>query len=173
MHGWVNVDVREDVHPDVVDDCSLLSKFDNNSADVIYASHLTEHFKRSEYLSVLKRWREVLKDGGTLRVAVPDMEAVVKCYLYEGDIRPFQHMIFGSQRHDFDFHYIGFDEKFLSESLLEAGFKSPKRYDWKDTDHFFVDDYSQCYWPSFNYTSRRKDSEVEGKLISLNMEAIK
>ena len=173
IHGWVNVDVRDDVNPDVVDDCATLSKFENNSASVIYCSHLAEHFKRKDHIAVFKRWLEVLKPGGILRLAVPDMEAVTKCYLYEGDIRPFQHMIFGSQRHDFDYHYIGFDEKFLRESLLEAGFKSAERYDWRGTEHFFVDDFSQAYWPSFDCTSRRKEGVIKGKLISLNMEAVK
>ena len=115
----------------------------------------------------------LILDSPTPSRAVPDMEAVMKCYLYEGDIRPFQHMIFGSQRHDFDYHYIGFDEKFLRESLLEAGFKSAERYDWRGTEHFFVDDFSQAYWPSFDCTSRRKEGVIKGKLISLNMEAVK
>ena len=36
LPGFVNVDIREDVNPDVVDNCFTLEKFDNDSVDLIY-----------------------------------------------------------------------------------------------------------------------------------------
>jgi hypothetical protein len=49
--------------------------------------------------------------------------------------------------------------------MEEAGFKNVKRYDWKKTEHFYVDDYSQAYLPHMD--------KLNGKLMSLNVEATK
>jgi len=48
---------------------------------------------------------------------------------------------------------------------LSIGFKDIKRYDWRKTEHFYVDDYSQTYYPHMD--------KEDGKLMSLNVEAIK
>lgn len=175
IKGYINVDCRADINPtpDVVDDCAKLEKFENNSASVIYNSHIIEHFKHREYKQVLKRWYDVLKPGGILRTATPDFRAICECYLYHGDLKPFLHSLCGSQRHDFDYHYVLFDEKLLTESLLEVGFKEVRKYDWRNTDHFYIDDFSQAYFPQISYNTRRPEGKVEGRLISLNLEAIK
>ena len=39
IDGFINVDIREDVEPDVPDDVFKLEKFEKNSADLIYACH--------------------------------------------------------------------------------------------------------------------------------------
>lgn len=43
IHGFVNVDIREETEPDVVDDISKLEKFSCNSVDLIYSCHSFEH----------------------------------------------------------------------------------------------------------------------------------
>jgi len=48
---------------------------------------------------------------------------------------------------------------------MDVGFKEVVRYDWRKTEHFYVDDYSQAYLPHMDKTN--------GKLMSLNVEAIK
>ena len=53
----------------------------------------------------------------------------------------------------------------LKEDLQKAGFKSVKKYDWRNTEHFYVDDYSQTYYPHMD--------KENGKLMSLNVEATK
>jgi len=173
IHGYVNVDIREDVDPDVVDDITTLGKFKNNSADVIYACHVLEHTTRDDSKKVMKRWFEVLKPGGLLRVSVPDMEAVFEYYMVHKDLDLMGAFLYGSQRHEFDFHYMGWDEATLTRDLKKIGFKNMGRYDWRETDHFFIDDFSQAYLPKISYDTRRIEGNIEGKLMSLNMEAIK
>lgn len=171
IHGFTNVDIREDVNPDLVDDVFKLNKIDNNSVELIYASHVLEH---AQYpLQVLERWYEVLKPGGTLRIAVPDMQAVCEHYIYHKDITVLKSFIWGSQKHPYDFHYVGFDEKLMRQLLEQIGFKDIHRYDWRKTEHFFIDDYSQCYLPEISYKSRRPGDTINGKLMSLNIEATK
>lgn len=165
IHGFINVDIRADVEPDVQDDIFKLEKFDNNSVDLIYCCHTLEHLKRIDVPIALARWYQVLKSGGTLRVAVPDMEAMFAHYFYWKDLPYLYSALGGSQRHEFDFHLSHFDFPTLSNILTSVGFKDIHRYDWRKTEHFYVDDYSQTYWPHMD--------KEHGKSMSLNIEATK
>jgi len=173
IHGFTNVDIREDVEPDLIDDVFKLEKVDRESVDLIYACHVLEHARRQESKDAIKRWYEVLKTGGTLRVSVPDPQAVFEHYICHKDLKALESFIYGSQKHPYDFHYTGWDFSLIEKDLKEAGFSSVKRYDWRDTEHFYIDDYSQAYLPKISYTSREKRGIIEGKLMSLNVEAVK
>ena len=71
---FVNVDIRPEVNPDLLDDAFKLEKVKNGSVDLIYASHVLEHGDFNETEMALQRWSDVLKSGGKIRLAVPDME---------------------------------------------------------------------------------------------------
>lgn len=166
IKGFINVDIRNDLQLDVVDDIRTLKTFKNESADLIYSCHGIEHFFKDERLTVLSRWHQVLKKGGTLRLALPDFEMVAKCYL-DGSV-PFEKLwssLNGSQRHPYDFHYHCYDFKHLTKDLEEVGFANVRRYDWRKTEHADYDDYSQAYWPHMD--------KANGILLSLNVEATK
>lgn len=166
IFGFLNIDIDPAVNPDIVDDIRTLSKIDNNSVDYIFSSHNLEHCGRHEYKQVLTRWFEVLRPGGLLRVAVPDLEAVFRYYLETGDsLSMLLGFLYGGQRNNYDYHKCGFDFNLLSNKLIEVGFINVKRYNWKDTEHFFIDDYSQSYLPHMN--------KGDGTLMSLNVEAYK
>jgi predicted SAM-dependent methyltransferase len=49
--------------------------------DVVYHSHILEHFKRQRAGAFLRECYRVLKRGGVLRVAVPDLERIARDYL--------------------------------------------------------------------------------------------
>lgn len=165
MYGFINVDIRADVEPDVQDNIFLLKKFEPNSVDLIYACHVLEHIERKQVTLALKRWYEVLKPDGMVRIAVPDFEAVAAHYLYWKQLHLLYSALGGSQRHEADYHLSHFDFITLKEQLMLAGFSSIERYDRWMTDHAFVDDYSAAYWPHKDFQN--------GKLMSLNVEAIK
>ena len=171
MHGFVNVDVREDIKPDVVCDITKISsKF--KDVDLIYACHVLEHFpwqpfvfQPTTYFDVLKDWRDALKEGGVLRLSVPDFDAACEHYIANKDLKTIRAFLYGGQKYDYDFHYHCWTQETLTRDLLKVGFKSVKIYDWQQTEHFFVDDYSQAYLPHMD--------KANGKLMSLNMEAVK
>ena len=73
--GFLNVDILDSSAVDLQDDISKLNKVPDNSVDLIYACHVLEHFSHVEALAVLKRWHEVLKPGGELRISVPDTDS--------------------------------------------------------------------------------------------------
>jgi predicted SAM-dependent methyltransferase len=173
IYGFTNIDIREDVNPDIVDDVFKLEKIKDNSVELIYVCHVLEHATIEEAKSAIKRWYQILKSGGVLRIAVPDLEAVFEHYIFHKDLKILNSFIYGSQKHDYDYHRCGWDEKTLTEFLKSVGFDSICRYDWRETEHFYIDDYSQCYLPEMSYKSRRLNDEIKGKLMSLNIEAIK
>lgn len=165
LDGYINVDVRELPGVDVIDNIMTLEKFNNNSANLIYVSHVLEHVGRKEYKSVLQRWFDILKPDGTLRIAVPDFEQVVAYYNETQDLSVLRGFLWGGQTYKENYHYMGWDFKSLQDDLKSIGFKNVYRYDWRNTEHSHIDDFSQCYIPHMD--------KENGKLMSLNVEAMK
>lgn len=165
--GYVHVDALPAAHVDIVGPVEKLP-MDDASVSLIYASHILEHFDRHEYKAVLAEWFRVLKPEGILRLAVPDFAACAAIYYERGladGLTGLVGLIVGGQRDQYDFHKMIFDEKFLSHELLALGFRQVRHWDWRQTDHAHIDDYSQAYIPHMD--------KENGRLMSLNLEAIK
>lgn len=78
--AWTNVDLRK-IEGVIYHDLRAPLPFDDNSFDAVYHSHVLEHFQRAEATSFIKECHRVLRHGGTLRVAVPDLESIAANYL--------------------------------------------------------------------------------------------
>ncbi len=78
---WTNVDFRATSSQVMEHNLREGIPFGNASFDVIYHSHLLEHFSRSYAVDFMRECFRVLKPGGILRVVVPDLEQIVRCYL--------------------------------------------------------------------------------------------
>lgn len=165
IHGFTNIDILPDVDPDLVEDIFLLPSYQPESVDLIYACHCLEHSDRNGYARILQRWHEVLKVGGVLRLAVPDIGAAFKWYGMTKDLRVLRGFFWGGQKNDYDHHGIGWDASTLIEDLSDAGFQTIHPWDWRKTEHSYVDDYSQSYLPHM--------AKESGVLMSLNLEAVK
>lgn len=172
IHGFINVDCREDINPDVVDDIKTLSKFNIESSSLILACHVLEHLDRKSVVEALKRWYDVLVPNGKVYICVPDMEAVFAHYFYWKDLKLIYSSLGGSQKHEADYHLSHFDETTLRELLETVGFKDVKRYDRWKTPWSYVDDYSAASEP-FAYYPHREGLPVKTKSMSLNMEGTK
>ncbi len=167
IHNFINIDIVDAAHVDICHEVDKLP-FPDNTASLIYVSHVLEHFGRYEVEGVLQEWRRVLVQGGVLRLAVPDFAAVVGMYSTEGlkdGFSGLMGLVCGGQRNVYDFHKIIFDEPFLTHLLRKVGFREVRRWDWRTTEHAHIDDFSQSYLPHMD-----KD---EGRLMSLNLEAVK
>ena len=79
--GFVHVDAHAYPHVDHQAKAENLAFVENGSADLLYASHLLEHYGRSEIEGVLSEWYRVLRPDGVLRLAVPDFEACAQALL--------------------------------------------------------------------------------------------
>jgi predicted SAM-dependent methyltransferase len=160
-----HVDILEFPHVDTVGPVEWLGHIESDCADLIYACHVLEHFGRYQVFDVVSEWYRVLRPGGILRVAVPDFEAAARTYVEHGDIRDVLGLIMGGQTTEHDYHKVIFDQTGLGELLEDVGFRRIRRYDWRTTEHAWLDDFSQAYLPHMD-----KDN---GTLVSLNVEAVK
>jgi len=163
--GFFHIDGFDGPHIDHVCSIENLSFIESNSIDLIYSSHVLEHFKRDRLPAVLTEWNRILKVGGVLRIAVPDFEAIVDVYNKYKDLNLVIGPLYGGQNYLYNIHYNTFDFKSLSAYLTKSNFGHIQRYDWRTTEHADIDDFSQAYIPHMD--------KENGTLISLNLEAKK
>jgi predicted SAM-dependent methyltransferase len=78
---WINLDFTS-THPDVIAH-NLLNglPYEDESIDVVYHSHVLEHFSKSDGEKFISECYRVLKKGGIIRIALPDLEIIAREYL--------------------------------------------------------------------------------------------
>ena len=84
--GWINIDNNSDNNIQKLDldwDLRKSLPFHDNSVDFIYNEHFLEHLTVEEGISAIKDFFRVLKPGGVMRIAMPDLEKIVHGYLDE------------------------------------------------------------------------------------------
>jgi predicted SAM-dependent methyltransferase len=79
--GWVNMDL-EAAAADLRHDARQPLPFPNGSVDFIYNEHFIEHLTIQEGLFALKECHRVLRDGGVLRIATPDLTYTLLRYFF-------------------------------------------------------------------------------------------
>lgn len=164
--GWIHIDGAEYPHIGFHD--IFLKNFDDDSADVIYSAHLIEYFDRDQVKELLKAWHYVIKPYGTVRIAVPDFRAMAKLYTYgHCSLQDIHGPLYGKMdlKGSPIYHRTVYDYESLKRLLEECGFKYIQKYDWRKTEHAFIDDHSQSYLPHMD--------KEDGTLISLNVECTK
>ncbi|MEN9202537.1 MAG: methyltransferase domain-containing protein [Thermostichus sp. DG02_3_bins_51] len=123
---WKILDALPSPYVDYVANAIQLSMFEDESIDQIYASHVVEHFGAAEVRVALADWYRVLKKGGKLFVAVPDLKVLAKLLTKEDlsyeDLAMITSMIYGGQVDEYDFHKMGYTIETLTQLLREVGF---------------------------------------------------
>jgi hypothetical protein len=98
------------------------STFADNSVDEIRASHVLEHFPGHKAEEVLREWVRVLKPGGILRVAVPDLDKLFDAVSSGNpDNWPIQGYLYGGQTDDDDYHRSGYNDGWLRHLMVKVG----------------------------------------------------
>jgi len=157
---WKILDIRPGPEVDFVGHCTDLSAFDDESVLEIYASHVLEHLSyQSSLAKALREFQRVLVPGGALRVSVPDLTILCQLFLEPAldfdDRFAVMRMMFGGQLNSADYHYMGFNEAFLTRYLRETGFDDIRRVD------------------SFGLFKDSSSHRFKGRPISLNLSARK
>jgi predicted SAM-dependent methyltransferase len=135
LPGFVNVDTLADApHVDVVADVTQPLPFEDGCAELIYAVHLLEHVATERVPAVLADWRRVLRPGGVLMLAVPDLDAIARILMersgwFTPPHAPWLGAIYGGQKDEWDFHKTGFTAPWLAYLLSNAGFGEVRRLD--------------------------------------------
>ena len=164
LPGFVHIDVADYPHIDHRHDARTLPMIADGAAELVYACHMLEYFDRVEVQPVLAEWRRVLRPGGTLRLAVPDFEALVAVYGKYGDLNRLIGPLYGRWPVPGAgltiYHRTVYDLASIRVVLESAGFRDVQRYDWHDVLPEGYDDYSRAYVPHMDQS---------GILISLNV----
>ncbi len=171
LHGYLHIDLSDYPHIDYKWRVDSLPMVEDNTVELIYASHVLEYFSDVEAISVLQEWHRVLQPGGILRLAVPDFEALVTVYRTTDIIGLITGPIFGTWKVSPEVtvsHKCLYNKIKLANYLYAAGFRHvrewyPLQVFTDKNDNF--DDFSQAYIPHMDKTN--------GKCISLNLEADK
>jgi predicted SAM-dependent methyltransferase len=164
---WYHIDGSDYPHVSSHDIINL--PFENNSVDLIYGSHVFEYFDRDQTPLVLQKWKTVLKPNGTLRLAVPDFGACANLYVKENiPLDKYVGMFYGKWKMNPDetiYHKTIYDFTSLKKLLEDNGFINIRQWDWRETCHSHIDDFSQAYFPHMDKSN--------GTLVSLNIECSK
>ena len=166
--GFVHVDQVPFPHVDHVSDLRELDMFGDGEASLIYACQVIEYFDEIEVVPVLEEWRRVLAPGGVLRLSVPNFRTIVSLYGAGLPLDWFLGTLYGripDGDGGFVYHRTTYDPPSFRRVLEKAGFVNPVEWDWRETEHADVDDFSQAYFPHME--------KERGILFNLNMEARK
>src|SRR5262249_21717221 len=143
FHGWRNLDrldLAEWAHRRGYAftqwDLSNGLPYDAGIADLIFMSHALEHFSYDDGARLLGECRRVLKQGGLIRVAVPDARRLIGLFLANelrgleqlcavedstGDIQILHELLYGGD------HRATYDADFLVTLLKRAGFSTARQ----------------------------------------------
>jgi|TARA_B100001964_G_scaffold240617_1_gene310839 predicted SAM-dependent methyltransferase len=164
---WIHIDGGEYDHLDSSD--IFIRAYEDDTADLIYSSHFIEYLDREEVVPLLKRWKEVLKPNGIMRLAVPNFEVYAKLYKEEQyPLDSFLGVLYGKMPMGDEtiYHKTVYDYVSLTDILIESvGMRDVREYDWRDTEHSQFDDHSQSYLPHMD--------KENGISMSLNVECRK
>jgi len=161
LKGWLNTELFGS--KDLVS-LNLLKKFPirSNSFDFVYSEHTIEHFSFDKAEHIMKESYRVLKKGGVVRVATPNLlflfclynkDQINKDYLdwttkefnLEAKMPSFAINNFvRSWGHEFIYDYQS-----LSYLLKKAGFKNIKRYSPGDSEYNELKNVEH-HWKSFS-----------------------
>ena len=136
MYGF---DGNEENNPDILGDIRLdLARLPDKSVDLIWCNHVIEHVRTHEVHGILVQFHRLLKDGGLLLIAVPDLEEVAKSVAKDGYLDRVLLSVNGNQMTAMDLlygyerdvkksslmqHQTGFTKLTLTRKLTKAGFK--------------------------------------------------
>jgi len=81
LDGWLNTDISGRLA--IRMNATRRFPFEDNTFDYVFSEHMIEHIEYPEALFMLEECHRVLKPGGRIRVATPDLETLLRLYCAE------------------------------------------------------------------------------------------
>ena len=151
LPGWLNTD-RDPATPRAVYlDASHRFPLPDASFDYVFSEHQIEHLSYATGLFSLRECFRILRPGGRIRVATPDLTTIAKLAAHElGDEeRRYVHwaietfvpeapsdlpaFVVNNMFRNWGHRFL-YDEATLADSLSRAGFSEPRRYGMGESD---------------------------------------
>ena len=132
LDGYINIDNRKEVQPDLVHDITNPLPYEDNLIDEIYSRHVIEHFYRNVAIKILRDWYRALKPTGKLNIIVPNIDYHARQLVGQVS-NPFPNQVdhamagfygWATKHSDANQHFWGYTETSLTIVLKEIGFKS-------------------------------------------------
>ena len=139
---YINIDKRKMQHIHYIGSAEDLSAMPAGSADLIYMCHILEHISHLQLGKVLCGLRERLKEGGVLRVAVPDFDKMLDIYRETGRLDYIVPPLMGGQDYPENYHAAVFNADYLTRQLTEAGFREVRPWEPGKADYHSFEDWS-------------------------------
>lgn len=130
--AWKSIDICPLFEADEHYDLTAGIREPDGSVDEIWMGDVLEHIQRAKAKLVVSECFRVLKDGGRVRISVPDMAKVMPIWLSSAGTTG-SDLIWGQQgeaigcNHVPDSHFNGFTEASLTSLLIDAGFEAVER----------------------------------------------
>lgn len=138
--GYINVDVRNTNATDIVAGLPELAACLKGCCSEVYLSHVLEHFGspgkalrkgKNDVLGAILSVKKMLKDAGTIRIAVPNFKILCQLYI-NGEVPLYPKLlgrISGEQEYPENLHRCVFDQEFLEYCLTYCGFEDIQSWD--------------------------------------------
>ncbi len=127
--GFLTIDIDPSHQPDIVADVTDLVHIASDSVDEICASHILEHIPWPLSFKALAEWARVLRPGGHLQIAVPDLALLARLIAEGRNVWHAAGLLFGVGRleNPLEAHQYGYTRDMLLAMLRALGFG---RFDW-------------------------------------------
>jgi len=145
LDGWLNTDCRLGFPSKGFLDVTQRFPMEDETFDYAFSEHLIEHLTYLQGLAMLRECHRVLKPGGTIRVACPDLRIIVglcapekteaqRCYIksmvdaWLPDIGAYSEAFVINNAVRNWGHKFLYDEETLTAALSSAGFTEARRF---------------------------------------------
>jgi predicted SAM-dependent methyltransferase len=143
LDSWLCTDINPRVRNIIYLDATRPFPFAANTFDYIFCEHMIEHISHEQGLSMLRHCHRVLRPGGTIRIATPDLKVLIGLYGSSLDARQIQYIRWITDRfirvgvYKASFvinnafrnwgHQFLYDGELLQMGMKEAGFTDLKQ----------------------------------------------
>jgi predicted SAM-dependent methyltransferase len=104
--------------------------FKNNSVDIIYHSHFLEHLYKKDARDFLSECFRILKPGGLMRIAVPDLAIVIEMFKTGDKDSILESYFFKPYEYIFSNHKYMYDFEMIQKELSKLGLKEIKKREY-------------------------------------------
>ncbi len=115
-------------------DVSRRFPFSENIFDYVFTSHMLEHLHPWQSEFCLREIYRVMKPGGIVRVAVPDLDKMIASYNPKSSHKFLNAFFESDQKNPKNQHHWHYNENLLGQLFCDIGFAKKSRCDFQQGD---------------------------------------